>query len=72
MMPPPPLMSSSDPAYMTPAQLALRWHLARQTLANWRAQGKGPPFIRVSGGRILYPIHSIYSFEANKSCSTEL
>ena len=29
--------------------------LARaQTLANWRAKGKGPPFIK-AGGRVVYP-----------------
>jgi hypothetical protein len=49
-------------AYLTSKELADRWRLADQTLANWRYAGKGPPFIRV-GSRVLYPIEGIHSFE---------
>ena len=53
---------SSDREYLTSAELADRWRLSNQTLANWRHAGKGPPFIRV-GARILYPREAIFSFE---------
>lgn len=43
-------------------ELADRWRLSEQTLANWRSAGKGPPYIRV-GNRVLYPIEGIHSFE---------
>lgn len=49
-------------AYLTSKELADRWRLADQTLANWRHAGKGPPFIRV-GGRVLYPIEGIHAYE---------
>jgi len=52
-------MSSS---YLTSKEVAGRWRLSDQTLANWRSAGKGPPFIRV-GSRVLYPVEGIHAFE---------
>jgi hypothetical protein len=49
-------------AYLTSKELADRWRLSDQTLANWRYAGKGPPFIRV-GARVLYPSEGIHAFE---------
>jgi hypothetical protein len=49
-------------AYLTSKEVADRWRLSDQMLANWRYAGKGPPFIRV-GSRVLYPIEGIHSFE---------
>ena len=55
-------MSVSERPYLTSKEVAVRWRLSDQTLANWRSAGKGPPFIRV-GSRVLYPIEGIHSFE---------
>lgn len=55
-------MGLVDRAYLTSKEVADRWRLSDQTLANWRHAGKGPPFIRV-GSRVLYPIEGIQSFE---------
>jgi predicted site-specific integrase-resolvase len=55
-------MGMSETLYLTSKEVADRWRLSDQTLANWRSVGKGPPFIRV-GGRVLYPIEGIQSFE---------
>ena len=49
-------------AFLTSKEVADRWRLSDQTLANWRSAGKGPPFIRV-GTRVLYPIEGINAFE---------
>lgn len=49
-------------AFLTPKELAQRWRLNHQTLANWRHARKGPPFIRV-GTRVLYPIEGITAYE---------
>jgi len=51
-----------DRAYLTSKELADRWRLSDQTLANWRYAGKGPPFIRV-GARVLYPTEGIHAYE---------
>lgn len=52
----------SERAYLTSKELADRWRLSDQTLANWRHAGKGPPYIRV-GARVLYPAEGIHAFE---------
>lgn len=52
----------NDRAFLTAKELAHRWRLNNQTLANWRHARKGPPFVRV-GSRVLYPIEGIYAFE---------
>lgn len=55
-------MGMSERAYLTSTEVADRWRLSHQTLANWRSAGKGPPFIRV-GSRVLYPMEGIAAFE---------
>ena len=52
----------SDKLYLTSKELAHRWRLSEQTLANWRHARKGPPFARM-GGRILYPLSIIIQHE---------
>lgn len=52
----------SETMYLTIKELAQRWRLSKQTLANWRTGKKGPPFIRV-GARILYPIEGVNAHE---------
>lgn len=44
-------------------QLAKRWAMSEQTLANWRWQRVGPPYLKI-GGRILYRLEDIEQFEA--------
>jgi predicted site-specific integrase-resolvase len=52
--------------YLTSKELAKRWGYERQTLANWRSQGKGPPFMRIYG-KILYAMKDIKQFESDQS-----
>jgi hypothetical protein len=51
-----------QPEHLTPDQLAARWHKSAGTLSNWRAQGKGPAYIKL-GRTILYPVPSVQEFE---------
>ena len=51
-----------EKAFLTSKELADRWRLSDQTLANWRYTGKGPQFIRV-GSRVLYPIDKVQEYE---------
>jgi hypothetical protein len=48
---------------LTPDETARRLRLAKQTLARWRVEGKGPRFVRL-GGRIFYPSSNIDAFVA--------
>ena len=38
---------------LTPAEAAMWLRLAKQTLARWRCEGRGPAFLRL-GKRVLY------------------
>lgn len=57
-------MSDAD-AFLTPKELATRWKLNPQTLANWRALGKGPPYSKI-GTKVLYPVEGIHAYETIK------
>ena len=52
----------SDRAFLTSKEVASRWRLSEQTLANWRHGRKGPPFVRI-GAKVLYPSEGINAFE---------
>jgi hypothetical protein len=62
-------MSRKTPAreheLLTPAELASRWkgHVSDGTLRNWRSQRRGPPFLKVAGGRIRYRLVDVITFE---------
>ena len=53
--------------YMTPAQLAARYHgaISVRTLANWRSKGEGPAFTKI-GGRVLYSLAAVVSWEKSR------
>ena len=53
---------SAERVYLTPKEVANRWRLSEQTLANWRHGRKGPPFVRI-GAKVLYPTEGIHAFE---------
>jgi hypothetical protein len=50
--------------FLTSKELADRWRLSDQTLANWRHARKGPRFVKV-GNRVLYPVEVIQDYEKN-------
>ncbi len=54
--------AEQQPEHLTPDQLARRWHKSAGTLSNWRAQGKGPAFVKV-GRTVLYPVQFVQEFE---------
>jgi hypothetical protein len=56
--------ASPDDQLLTTADLAKRWNLSEQTLANQRSTGRGPRFLRV-GGRVFYRWPVILAYEAN-------
>src|SRR5215212_3154375 len=54
--------SSSETDLLTDAQLAVRWQLARGTLANQRSQGRGPAYLKLAG-RVRYRRSDIEAYE---------
>jgi predicted DNA-binding transcriptional regulator AlpA len=51
--------------YFTEAELAARYGLARKTLRNWRAEGRGPRWVKV-GARPLYPASEVAKWEGHR------
>ena len=46
-------VASGVPTLLTPAELSQRLRISEHTLANWRAVGQGPPYVKL-GGKIRY------------------
>lgn len=55
-------MNKGPKDYLSPAELAARLGLSEKTLANWRALGQGPRWIRI-GRSIRYPLEHVTRFE---------
>jgi hypothetical protein len=51
--------------HITQRELAIRWNRAEATIERYRADGKGPQFLKI-GGRVMYRIEDIEAFE--QSC----
>jgi len=55
-----------SPKFLSTHELAERWSVHPGTLYEWRKAGKGPRWIKPSGGRnghIRYPIEVILDWE---------
>ena len=48
---------------LTEAALAERWSVARRTLANRRAQGLAPAYVKVNGGTVRYRLSDVEACE---------
>ena len=53
------------PLFFTPEQLAQRWNITTRTLSQWRWNGRGPHYAKMSR-RILYRISDIEDYERSK------
>lgn len=54
--------SNGTEIHLTPRELAARWKMAEQTLANWRHTGKGPRLVKI-GRKVLYPMAEVTARE---------
>lgn len=41
--------------------------VAKHTLENWRADGKGPRYVKL-GSRVLYPVDELRAFTQSRTC----
>lgn len=51
-----------------PRQVAQRYEMTPESLANWRRVGKGPPWIRLGDGkrpRVMYRLDDVLAWERN-------
>ena len=51
--------------FITEAELAARWRHSLRSVQRWRADGSGPPHLRI-GRRIAYRVTEVEAFEANR------
>lgn len=56
----------TEAGFLTPAQLASRWHMSTRTLKEWRVSGTGPAFFKPSGDggrKVLYRLSDVERWE---------
>lgn len=63
--PRPDLPDDGLPRFLSPKTAARLLELSTTTLANWRRRGQGPPFIRLYGSYIRYPLAGLLQFLDN-------
>jgi hypothetical protein len=51
---------------LTPRDLAGRWKVKEQTLANWRHLGRGPEYMKI-GNSVLYGPAAVLAFEKSNT-----
>lgn len=55
----------SAKTFLTAAEVAERWGIAKQNLATMRYQGTGPIFTKI-GGRVRYELKDIEAYETSR------
>jgi len=61
-------MINSDIRHLNQVQLARRWSLSPRTLERWRWLKEGPQYLKI-GGRVVYRLEDVETFERAKSKS---
>jgi DNA-binding transcriptional MerR regulator len=60
----------SNPKYLRPSAVAELYGISLDTLAQWRAQGIGPPFAKPSATIVLYPVDKLEKWLAARTSSS--
>lgn len=53
---------AQTPELLTEQLLALRWHCSTSRLQRWRADRKGPAYLKI-GGKVLYRLEDLRQYE---------
>lgn len=61
---------SHSPVHLRTTDLARRWGVSTGWLANMRSAGTGPSYLKL-GSRVLYPLVSVESYEADALVRTQ-
>lgn len=56
-----------DSSHLTPSEVAKRWNIKTKTLSQWRYNGRGPHYSKVSR-LITYWLRDIEEYEKSKRC----
>jgi hypothetical protein len=62
-------MDKPSERFLTEDEIAARYRglVSAGTLRNWRAKGRGPPFVKV-GRSVLYPLAALEAWEVENTC----
>lgn len=58
--------SDSDGHLLKPEELAIRWGMRAESLANWRSNGEGPKYVKLGSGKasnVRYRLEDILEYE---------
>jgi hypothetical protein len=64
--------SLRDLGYLLPEEVATLVDVKPLTLSNWRAARKGPPFAKIHGNKIVYPMDKLRQWLAQRTVETEV
>ena len=53
---------AATPELLTDQMLALRWHCSTSRLQRWRADRKGPTYLKI-GDKVLYRLEDLHDYE---------
>jgi hypothetical protein len=57
-------------SHLNQIDLSRRWKISHRTLERWRWAGTGPRYVKI-GGRVLYRLEDVESYEADGLRETE-
>lgn len=57
------LIDAVESIFLTPEDVAARWHYSTSHLSNWRGAQLGPAFVKIGSGKILYRLSEILAWE---------
>ena len=49
--------------FLTEGELAERWRYSPNTLRKWRVEGRGPEYVKLTGGSVRYDLETIEAAE---------
>jgi predicted site-specific integrase-resolvase len=52
--------------HLNQRELAERLNISPRTLERWRWLGEGPAFLKLGGGRVVYRLQDVESYEAEQ------
>lgn len=63
-------MSSASSKLLTPGELAELLGVSEETLAQWRSQRRGPPYVKVEGRLVRYRLPDVEAYLESRLVET--
>jgi predicted DNA-binding transcriptional regulator AlpA len=56
------LLANDSPRLLTTEEAASILDVAPETLVTWRARRRGPPYVKMEGGKVRYLLSDIHAY----------